>query len=247
MSRMLPQTVLVAYAEKGKSAGLSISANKQIALYNARITNRSGSAINAGILRKLKESAGNFKFYTKVSTTYTEISSALAAGTSTQVVNTTNNDGFIVMADRKFGLFGVTVSNTATNGTYTFEYWNGSAWTTLTTVENFTNFNSTGDKYVVFLPPSDWAAGDGSATAIDQTMYGIRVLHTTAPGDAGNINALWVAEFLDFWDSLADNVVGQILFDTQIPFVLDGGETIIPYFGTANAGNLFGAYYSQIE
>lgn len=245
--RMMPKNLCVAYASKGKTAALSVAANKQVAIYNARITNRQGAAINAGIMVKLGASRGHYKFFTKVLTVYTDITALLAAATASVVATATNNDGFIVQADRKFGMIGLTVSNTATGGTYTFEYYNGTAWTTLTTIENFTNFNSTGDKYIVFMPPSDWAVGDGAATAIDQTMYSIRVLHTTAPGDTGAINDLWIAEFLEYFEALGDNVMGQVLFDSQVPYVLEGGESVIPYFSTAASQNQFGAFYSQVE
>lgn len=245
--RMMPKNLCISYASKGKAAALAVAANKQVALYNARITNRVGSTINAGILVKLGASRGHYKFFTKVSTTYADITSALAAGTASVVVTTTNSDGFIVQADRRFGMIGLTVSNTATGGTYTFEYYNGSAWTTLTTIENWTSLGTTGDKHIVFMAPHDWAVGDGAATDIDQTMYSIRVLHTTAPGDTGAINALWIAEFLEYFEGLGDNVMGQVLFDSQVPYVLEGGESVIPYFSTAASQNQFGAFFSQVE
>lgn len=245
MFAMPPQTCLVNYSEKGKSNALSLSVNKQIAVLNMRAWNRVGSAINVGLLRKFN--SRDFKLWTKVATVYTNVTAAIVAGTATQIVDTTNSDGFILQCTRKMGLIGLTVSNSATGGTYTFEYYNGTTWATLTTIENFTNFSTTGDKYLAFIPPHDWAVGDGSATAIDQNMYAIRVLHTTAPGDTGSVNALWMGEFLDYWEGVADNVAVELLFDCERPFVLDGGEGLFPYFSTAAAANQFGAFYSQWE
>lgn len=244
MNRVAPLNHLVSYAEKGKSNALQISASQQIYVYNMRAWNRTGSSINVGLCRRLKAGVGRYKFWTKVSTTYTNITAALEAGTASQIVTATNSDGFIVQSDRRIGLIGLTISNTATGGTYTFEYFNGSTWTSLTTIENFTNFNSTGDKYLVFIPPHDWAQGDGAATAIDQNMYSIRVLHTTAPGDTGSANALWIAEFLDYWEGLGDNSCAELMFDSERPFLLEGGEGLLPYFSTTNAANQFGAFYS---
>lgn len=235
-------TKVYAYSTKGK-ATLSVSSNKQMALFNLRAINRTGSDCNVALMRKF--GAHGYKVFTKVATAYTDVTSALQAGTSTQVVNTTNSDGFIIQAVRPFHFFGLTVANTATGGTYTFEYHNGTAWTTLTTLENFTNFNSTGDVFVAFLAPMDWAPGDASATGINQSMYAIRVLHTTAPADAGNINAVWVAEFLEFMEGVADNSGVQALFDGARPFILDAGESILPYFSTAAAGNVFAAFYGS--
>ena len=235
-----PAIDLFAYSEKGKTVACAVDSNKQLALYNARAFNRSGSTIDVGILHSFA-SAGR-KIYTKVSTTYTDISAAIAAGTSTAVVNTTNNDGFLVAARKRFGLIGVTVSNTATGGTYAFQYWDGSTWQTLTALESFSNFSTTGDKYVVFLPPIDWVKGSDTGVTDSASMYFIRIIHTTAPGDAGNISALWMGRFLEFVEGVADNVGVQVLCD--LPVILDAGEGLFPYFSTAAAGNVFGSYYS---
>jgi hypothetical protein len=244
MSRPLPiGTGLNAYEQKGKATALSADSTKQMAIFNVRAHNRAGSAINVGILRKLGDAS--WKVWKKVASAYTEITTDIQAGTATVVATLTNDDGFIVQAKRKFGLLGFTVSNAATGGTYAFEYWNGSAWAALgATIETPTDLGSTGDKYVVFLPPRDWATGDDFDG--DQDMYSIKIRHSTAPADTGAINAVWLGEFLEFCDSLADNATLQVLFDREAPFICDAGEGVFPYFGTAAAGNMFAAYYSSI-
>lgn len=244
MNRVAPLSHLVTYAQKCKDNALQVSAASQIYVYNMRAWNRTGSAINVGLCRRLKAGVDRYKIFTKISTAYANVTAAIEAGTATQIVTATNSDGFIVQSDRRIGMIGLTVSNTATGGTYTFEYYNGTAWTTLTTLENWTNFNSTGDKYIAFLPPHDWAQGDGAATAIDQNKYSIRVLHTTAPADTGSVNAIWIAEFLDYWEGLGDNNCAELMFDSERPFMLEGGEGLLPYFSTTNAINQFGAFYS---
>ena len=239
MSRQATLTGLVAYAQKGKANALASQGTLQLAVYNCRAWNRSGGTINVGLLRKLD--AGQVRLYTKVASTYTEYTVAqVEAGLA--VVNTTNNDGFVVAANRRFGLFGITVSNTATGGTYAFKYWNGSTYTTLTTLENPTTLGSAQDEYVVFLPPNDWVAG--GPTGVDTDAYSILVQHTTAPGDTGSINALWLGEFLDFYEGVGDNNAVQLLFPSEKPFILEAGEGLFPYFSTANAANVFAAFYS---
>lgn len=230
---------LSAYSDKGKANALSPDSGTQLAVANLRAGNRSGSTINVGILRSLY--AGSFKLYTYIATVFADVTSSVAGGVA--LVTTTNNEGFAVGAKKRFGLFGLTVSNTATGGTYEFTYWNGASWASLTTLENFTNFNSAADVYVAFLPPLDWAKGGGGA--LDSTMYHIRVRHTTAPGDTGSVNALWLGEFLDFYEGVVDNAVVQVDIDPLRPLRLDAGEGIFPYFSTVNAANYIGAFYAM--
>lgn len=237
------QSEFLAYSTKGKLGAFNFPTTQQMEVYNARVLNRSGSALNAAILRRLNNYS--WQILTKVSSAYANVTAAIVAGTSTPVVTTTNNDGFIVKAKYRFGFIGLTVSNTATGGTYTFEYWNGTTWATLTTLENFSNFNSTGDKFVAFLAPHDWAAGDDTATG-DQSYFSIRILHTTAPADAGNISAMWIGQMLDFMESLADNAGLQLIGDTDSPLLLDGGENIMPYFSTAAAENAVACIYGSV-
>lgn len=238
------QSRLVNYQTKGKLRAIVAPSGRQLAIYNVRAWNRSGSAIDVGIVRQLATGLGNrYKLYamTTGATVVTEVTAALlAAG---QIVATiTANDGFVVSAVCQFGFLGFTVSNAAANGTYAFKYWNGSAWTTLTTIENPTNLASTGDKFIVFLPPVDWAAG--GPTGVDSSMYSIFVQHTTAPDDTGAINAMWVGEFIEEFEGVADNAAVQVIFDAERPFLLDANEGLHPYFGTANAANAFGVFYS---
>lgn len=242
MIRQACLTLLTAYSEKGKTPALDGSASaRQICIFNMRAQNRSGSTIDVGLMRRL--ASNNFKIYTKVLSVYTDVTSSVSGGV--QVVNATNDDdGFVVAADRRFGLVGITVSNSATGGTYAFKYWNGSSYTTLTTLQNPTSLGTTQDEYIAFIPPVDWVAG--GPTGVSSSLYSILVQHTTKPADTGSINALWVGEFLDFYEGVADNNSVQLIFDSDRPFILDAGESLIPYFSTASATNLFAAFYATV-
>lgn len=243
--RQATEAALRAYATKGKAAALSAPTTRQLAVFNARAWNRSGSTINVGILRKLSTYLSGYGLYTSddsESTATVVTAAALAAGVV--VASAVNDDGFIVQGRRKFGFVGITVSNAGANGTYTFNYWTGAAWASLTTIENPTNLASTGDKFIAFLPPVDWELG--GPTGVDPTMYSILVKHTTAPDDTAAINALWVAEMLEYYEGVADNVAVQISFDAERPLILDALEGLMPYFSTANAANAFGSFYSTV-
>lgn len=235
--------LLVGYATRGKAAVLQAPTNKQLAVYSARAFNRSGGAIDVGIMRKFSQSTGSYKFFTFNGTNYVDASASIFAGNAVTGIPTTPADqGFVVASKTRSGLIGLTVSQLSATGAYVFEYWNGSAWVTLTTISSPV-FSSTGDIFLAFLAPADWARGGHADLGTD--MYCIRVTsHTTAPGTAVQFTALWVAEMIDFVEGLADNAGLAIEFDVAKPFSLQADEAIMPYFGSANAANGMQIAYS---
>lgn len=109
---------------------------------------------------------------------------AIQAGTASTIFTTTNNDGYIVYGINQFNKFTFTISQIQTGvPVYTYEYWNGSAWTTLplTTTPVYTALAATSAEFAI---PSNWAVGDGTEGGGNNAYYAIRVLATTAPSTA---------------------------------------------------------------
>lgn len=239
------RTLACGYKEKGKTAPISTPSNQQLAVHYARAINRSGGAIDVGIMKKL--SSGRWKIYGLVGGVASDLTSAIQAGTASTIFTTTNNDGFLVAADVFFGLFGLTVSQ-AENGVpvYTYKYFNGTSFTTLTTIESVTAY-SAADQFNVFYPPLDWAKGSGVA-GTDSSKYYIQVLATTAPGQAVKVTNAWAAQPLKLSPQLANNA--DLVFDVsqERPIPFEQGESLIPYFGgSANAANIFEARYVFLD
>jgi hypothetical protein len=118
--------------------------------------------------------------------------SAIQAGTATTIFTTTNNDGFLSYAIQPFNKLTFNVSQAETGApVYTYEYWNGSAWTALSGV-SAPNLTTTGSKDLTWTIPSNWAVGDGTEVGGSTSYYTIRVLATTAPATAVQINSLSV-------------------------------------------------------
>lgn len=110
----------------------------------------------------------------------TDLTSAINAGTASNIFTTTNNDGYLVYGINKFNKVTITISQVATGSpVYAYAYWNGSAWTnlTLTTTPVYTALGSTS---LEFSAPSDWVVGDGTESGGNNAYYAIRVLATTA-------------------------------------------------------------------
>ena len=232
-------SLVTAYSEKGKSNVLSVQ-SQGLGIFNVRVQNRSGDALSAGILRKLRST--DHAFYALNSSVYTEIS---ISGSGTEIFDTTNNNGFLIQSTKKFHLVGMTVStaNGSTAGVYAYKYWDGSAFQTVSTVEVPTDYKSTGDAYVVAIPDYDWTVGGPTGT--NGSKFSVLIQHTTAPAAAVEIDDIWLGQFLSFEDSLADNSSMQIAMG-QAPLEIEAGEGLFPYFGTAAAGNLMEVFYEPI-
>lgn len=116
----------------------------------------------------------------------------IQAGTATTIFTTTNNDGFIVYGVNKFNKFTVVVSQASTGSpVYTYEYWNGSSWTSLTMVTTPV-YSATGSVYAEFSIPSAWVVGDGTEGGGNNNYYAVRVLATTSPSTAVKITSMVV-------------------------------------------------------
>lgn len=233
------QNVLLSYGQKGQDAALSAPYTTQLAVYLVRAFNRSGGAIDVGIVRKY--ASGSFKLFTYNASVYSEVSLPLSA--ATQIMSTTTGHGFVAQFKSKAGLLGMNLSQASASGTYVYEYWNGSAWTTLTTIE-VPGFTTTGVKLVVFLPPHDWAIGGGGA--LDSAMYSIRVTNSAGIATALKIDSLWAGQLLEFYESVADNQSVVLEFPESRPMILQGNESIMPYFGSANAANGVSIQYTTV-
>lgn len=234
------QVLLAGYAQNGKDAVLVAPSSKQLALISVRAMNRSGGAIDVGIVRKF---AQGFKLFSYVAagSVYTNLT---LTATNT-IFTTTANGGFVVQSKSKSGLMGFTVlQGESVSPVYSYQYWNGAGWVTLTVIAKPTTY-ATGSNLIVFLPPSDWAVGGD--TGLDQDKYSIRVRSTTAGGQVVTVTAVWCGQLIDFIEAVADNNSLNIEFDRDHPLILDGGEGLMPYFsGTASADNALRTAYTTV-
>jgi hypothetical protein len=237
------------YSQNCKSPVIAPPTGKQLNFYSAKVLNQSGGAIDAGICKNF--ALANWKLYKYTAAgnpTGIDYTAAIQGGGSVNIFDTTVNDGFLVGANVPFNIIGLTLAQAQTGApVYTYNYFNGTAWTTLT-LQATPVYTSTGDILIVLPSPQDWAPGtpSPSTSGVDQSKYYIFVSATTAPSQVVQANAAWVCEFLDFQSQLANNTAFDFrVFDSVLPIVLSGTESILPYFGgTANVKNMMRVVYS---
>jgi len=241
------------YQEKTKTDLVTPASGTQLVFVGATLNNRSGSAMTLGVAFKVSTTRWLAGQWTAAGNPeYTDdTTDAQDAGTNDfALFTTTNNDGFAVQCLDKFGIVGIDQTTASSGGSpvFAYAYWNGSSYATLTTVEVPTYTASAGERTIAFVPPIDWAVNSGQAVTDGLTAgyYSIRVIATTAPSSAGGSAAtLWVGRLYDFKANVSDTaVLNAIPEDSDRGIVLQGGESIIPYFGTANANNSVSVRYS---
>lgn len=226
-----PNQIVRAYNSKPKAGIIPQSTGKQIAIYSAGVVTKA-AANDIGLIRG--HAQAKTKVYRDVGGTISELThDDIAAGVS---ILATNGDALYVGSFNPISLIGLNVSVASGVGTNAFEYYNGSAWVALDTVENFTDLNNTGTNVVVALSPYDMAKG-GDAS-LDSSLYYLRVRRTSAIAPTAQINEVWSGEFITFRPNVAaDNGVAIEAQDSERPLRMDGGEEIIPYFKTSDAKN----------
>ncbi len=70
--------------------------------------------------------------------------------------------------------------------TIVWEYWNGTAWTSLTVIDNTNNFTNLGERTIEFVVPSDWEpVGVTNVTVVPSFMVRCRVTAVTNPTEGG--------------------------------------------------------------
>lgn len=240
------QIISAGYSQNCKTNVLTPPTGQQINFYSGRVLNQSGGAVDAGICKKLALTAWKLYTYVAVGTVATDYTAAIQSGGAVNIFDTTNNDGFLAGANVPFNVLGLTVSQAQTGSpVYTYKYFNGTAWTALTT-QAVPSTYAAADQLVVFPAPQDWAPGTPAGPTVNQSLYYIQVVATTASGVNVQATSAWVCEFLEFLSQLANNTSLDFrVFDSVLPIVLSGTEGLLPYFGgSANAKNMMRIVYS---
>lgn len=221
-----------AYPVLSLSDAISITASQQLQLHSVAMENGNAATIAMALLH----SCNNYKWKVwTVTASDAEVTSDIQAGTTINMFPTTNDYGLIIQNDERFNMVAFNISQEQTGSpVYVYQYYNGSSWTTLPLL-NSPVYTATGKMVILFAAPLDWAVGDGS-NSTDDTKYSIKITASTAPSQAVQVNELKVCKTIAYRQEVADN--GVLILDMgNSPLLLQQGETVIPYFSTANAAN----------
>ena len=229
----------IAYPQKcGPLTVLSPPAGAQLGLGEFVLTNRSGGAANVGLAWKIPNGlwkAGQIIVANTPDYSDDTTDAQSAATGDFPLFTTTANDGFLVQSPVKFNVIGMTVSTALIGApTIVYEYYDGTAMVTLTTIEAEVVF-ATGDKFTVFQSPVDWAKGSTAAVGADSDKYCIQARASVAPTTAPIASILWLGQLINFFPSLGNNAAQD--FEVQGEIVIQAAASVMPYFGTANAAN----------
>lgn len=232
MNRENLLTKHVGYAAICTNSALSAPAGMQLLIHTLHAYNNSGSTADIGVAKQFDPI--QWKLW-QITASITDVSATVKAASAVTLFDTTNSHGFVIQAKKPFGLLTFNISQAQTGApVYTYEYWNGSTWTTLVKQETPV-YTATGQMQLAFNAPSDWAIGSG-VTGADTDKYSLRILASTAPGTAVKIDSLALASWIGFRKSIGSGLQLQILFKTR-PLLLESNEAILPYFSVASGNN----------
>lgn len=227
------QSSSVAYITQGLTVPYSAPSNQQLSVHTIGAYNGIAGANNIGLFHSVSPS--QFKLYKLLAAGDADFTTEIQAGTAVSIFNTTNNDGCLFQSKDKFNMIAFNISQAqAGSPVYTYKYFNGSSYVTLNLL-NTPSYAATGVQVIVFNAPIDWAVGDGSESA-DNTLYSIQVISTTAPSQAVQIDSLKIGKMLKYAENVLESASVNIDFGVE-PYLLQVGETIIPFFSYSGSSN----------
>lgn len=222
-----------AYPNQGLTVSYSAPSNQQLLVHSATAYNGTAGENSIGLFHSI--ATPDFKLYKLLAGGDVNFTTEIQAGTAVSIFNTVNNDGCLFQSKEKFNMIAFNISQVQTGSpVYTYKYYNGSTYATLTLL-NTPVYTATGVQVIIFNAPIDWAAGDGTEDG-DSTLYSIQVISTTAPSQAVQIDSLKIGKMLKYSDNVLPSATVNLNFEDQ-PYLLQVGETIIPFFSYANASN----------
>lgn len=237
------QQLNTGYAGNGYIPVIPSQQGSQIQLYSARLINESGGPSDLAVLQTLADDA--VSVYTYTAPTLVDVTSSLLAGSNVALFNATAGSGIIIEAHKKIQAFLVNVSvNQSGANTFAVEYSNGSGFSSALDIISIpTTFNGapTGRHLVLFAPGVDFAPGCGIVGTNSQEFQ-IKFSAVSA-GSTCSINALRAAVSVGYSPQIATNGSFELVFSEQYPLLLEGGESVVPFFGAASNANKVIAFY----
>lgn len=229
----------VAYPGQSFDAALAAPSNKQLLITSINAVNGSPAKNDLGIGYTVNST--QWKLYTS-QVAVVDVTSTIQSGAVVDLFTTTNGEGFIIQAKDVFGMLAFNLSQAQTGSpVYTYEYWDGSSWQPLQLLAS-PDYATLGHTQVVFEIPLDWAIGDAGIPQLDDQLYSMRILATTAPATAVQADSMKMAVLLAYREALLSKAELEVNFDTR-QFLLQQGEEIIGFFAVADSKNVMEVTY----
>lgn len=226
------------YPDMGLTEVLTADDSKQLQVESVSALNGTASPLKVGLFSSIIND--HFKVFS-LGASDVESTSAIQAGTAISMFTADNNYGTLFQAKEKFNMISFNVSQVETGyPEYTYEYYNGSGWSTLSLLHTPV-YLTTGIQAIVFNSPIDWVVGD-STEGGDATLFSIRCLATTAPDQAVQIDSLKLGRMIKYYNSVPAFGSLDVDFESD-PYLLQSQESIIPFFSYASASNTISIDY----
>jgi hypothetical protein len=228
------QSVSVGYPDQSLTVPYAAPSQQQLYVHSASAYNGTAAENRVGLFHTTSDS--QFKLTQILSGGNASATASIQSGVTISVLTTTNNDGCLFQSKEKFHLIAFNIIQAQTGSpVFTFKYYNGSSYVPLTLL-NTPDFSQTGIQVILFNAPVDWVSGNGGVSASDNTMFSIQVLATTASSQLVTINSLKIGKMIEHNAHVPQGASLKINFEDE-PYLLQAGESIIPFFSYTSASN----------
>ena len=159
----------------------------------AKQTNRqSGSFSTPTALDSRANTIDKVILYDAVSTTFSDLTTAAASGTSADVFHPSTSalaktigDEVYLGMDSKFRFLRFILSTAGVGGTVSYSYWDGTVWKAFTPVSGNFNLNATDEELILWTDfesmPSDWQLNSVNGSVLFWVRLKVDTAFTTAP------------------------------------------------------------------
>lgn len=206
MNRQNLNVVRSQYPNQSFDSFLSSNANQQLLVHSITAVNGSASANTLAICHSITEIETSFEV---------------------------DGNDYLFQASDKYGMLAIDLTTDESGSpTFTYTYWNGSAFATLN-LDYEPDLFSTGIKVIAFSPPLDWALDSDDMYSIKIEASGV-ITYAFTEVKFCNILALR--------ENVLPNAELQVRFETR-QLLLQQGEEIIGFFAFPSTSNTMEASY----
>lgn len=237
MSKDYPSIVHSAYTKQSYDVALAAPENMQLSIESVRLVNNMADNNIMAVCNSIVPK--HWEVFT-VGSANVDVTADVQNELTTDVIDTSLGDGFMVCCKTKFSMLALSVAQEAIGSTLDYEYWNGSTWQPLSIVYT-TDMLSLYEQGILFVAPQDWQVGSNGEG--NDAYYSVRISTSIATSQVAQINGLKVCKALAIAPRVFKHGSLQLKLDGQKQLLLQQGEEILPFFAFPSSLNIIEIAY----
>ncbi len=213
------------YLKNSGDAVLSAPSSMQLRMHSVACVNGSSLTMNLGI---------GYSLNSNEALVYTASGGAASPFVAGPILSAINDEIYI-QANEVFDFIPMLISTPASaeTPTYVLEYWNG-AWTTIAAQES-PDFTESSGAFII-NPALDWVIGSGGVSGLEPLKYTLRITASAVQVTTPEASAILPGVLILYREEVEAKQALEVNFEEN-QFLMSQGQSIIPFFSIADAGN----------